>query len=107
MKNEGGENTETRSYVIFIIGMILLQYFISTPVFFINDYLICVILILFAFILGIFTVSISHMWLKSKKISKVLYEFAIFNLVFVLPTIVLAWLSLHTVGSVVNKIFRK
>ena len=47
MKNEGGENTETRSYVIFIIGMILLQYFISTPVFFINDYLICVILIYF------------------------------------------------------------
>ncbi len=91
MKNEGDENTERKLHVKFTIVMISSQYFISTPVFFINYFLICVILILFAFILGIFTVSMSHIWLKSKKIPKVLYEF---------PTIVLAWLSLHIVGSV-------
>ena len=100
MKNEGDENTERKSHVKFTIVMTLSQYFILTSVFFINYYLICVILILFAFILGIFTVSMSHIWLKSKKIPKVLYEFAIFNLFIVIPTIVLAWLGLHIVGSV-------
>ncbi len=83
-------NKNTKS--IYLILMVS-QYILLALNFFVHNLLINLILIIIVIILGIFTAAISSLWFKKKMLSKILFEFAVFNLISLLPTIIGIWLA--------------